>query len=536
MKRLVSPWTCVGCGLVLLNVFLFAATAAGQLAVNPSTVSFGSVQISKSVSQSAVLSNTGNSSLTISQATVSGTGFSISGLGMPLTLAPGQAVAVTTTFAPQSSGSTSGSLSLAYSVPKTKTHGKGSPSSNSTAALSLTGTGTNPGQLAANPTSLNFSSVQVGSSQTQSATLTNSGGSSLTISQATLTGANFIVSGLAFPLTLGAGQITTFSVVFAPQSAGTVSGNIAFTSDASNPTLNFPLSGSAATPGQLAANPVSLAFGSVQVGGSVTLMDSLTNTGAASVTISQAAVTGAGFSITGLNLPFTLNAGASVTFSVVFAPQTSGSASGSITIGSNASNPTLTVSLSGTATAPGQITLTPTALDFGSVTVGTNLSQASSLSASGASVTVSSAGLSSAEFTLTGISFPLTIAAGQSVPFTLTFAPQTSGTASGTLSFASNASNAPTESLSGTGVAPTQHSVSLSWTDVGSGIVGYNVYRGTTSGGPYTKVNSALETSTGYSDNAVLAGQTYCYVTTAVDGSGMESAYSNEAQAVIPSP
>jgi hypothetical protein len=279
-----------------------------------------------------------------------------------------------------------------------------------------------------------------------------------------------------------------------------------------------------------------LNFASVQVGSQQTQFATLTNSGGSGLTISQATVTGAGFSITGLNLPLTLNAGKSVTFSVVFAPQTSGSASGSITIGSNASNPTLTISLSGTATAPGQLTLTPTALNFGSVTVGSNLSQASSLSASGASVTVSSAGLSSAEFTLTGISFPLTIGAGKSVPFTLTFAPQTSGTASGTLSFASNASNVPTETLTGTGVVPTQHSVSLSWTDSGSAIVGYNVYRGSGSGGPYAKINSALDSTTAYTDTSVLAGQTYYYVTTSVDGSGMESGYSNEAQAVIPSP
>jgi fibronectin type 3 domain-containing protein len=88
----------------------------------------------------------------------------------------------------------------------------------------------------------------------------------------------------------------------------------------------------------------------------------------------------------------------------------------------------------------------------------------------------------------------------------------------------------------GNGIAPPQHSVSLSWTDSGSGIVGYNVYRGSVSGGPYTKITSALDSTAAYSDTSVLAGQTYYYVATAVDGSGMESAYSNEAQAVIPSP
>jgi Abnormal spindle-like microcephaly-assoc'd, ASPM-SPD-2-Hydin len=536
VKHLGYPWTYVGCGLILLSVCLFAATAAGQLAVNPSPVSFGSVRLGNSASQSAVLSNTGNSSLTISQANVSGTGFSVSGLSVPLTLASGQAVSVTTTFAPQSSGSTSGSLSLAYSVQRIKVHGKGSPSfQNSAASVSLTGTGTSLGQLAVNPSSLNFANVQVGSSQTQSATLTNSGGAGLTISQATLTSTSFTVSGPALPLILEAGQSTTFSVMFAPPSVGSVSGNIVFTSDASNPIMNFPLSGNAVTPGQLIANPASLAFGSVQAGSSVTLMDSLTNTGGTSVTISQAAVAGGGFSVSGLNVPLTLNPGASVTFPTVFAPQSAANASGGITISSNASNPTLTVPLSGTGTVPGQLNLTPTALDFGNVTVGAKASQASSLSAGGASVTVSSANLSSVEFSLSGISFPVTIAAGQSVPFTLTFAPQTSGVASAALSFASNASNTPAETLSGNGTVPPPHSVSLSWTDGGSGIVGYNVYRGNSSGGPYTQITSADPTAA-YTDNSVLAGQTYYYVATALDGSGMESAYSNEAQAAVPSP
>jgi hypothetical protein len=175
-------------------------------------------------------------------------------------------------------------------------------------------------------------------------------------------------------------------------------------------------------------------------------------------------------------------------------------------------------------------------LDFGNVTVGANASRASSLSASGASVIVSSASVSSAEFSLTGISFPLTIAAGQSVPFTLTFAPQTSGTATAVLSITSTASNAPTETVGGVGVAPPQHGVSLSWGNSGSGTVGYNVYRGSASGGPYSKINSALDATAAYSDDSVVAGQTYYYVATAVDGSGMESPYSNEAQAVIPSP
>jgi len=300
--------------------------------------------------------------------------------------------------------------------------------------------------------------------------------------------------------------------------------------------LTLTINPAPAAAGQLTPNPASLAFGSAQVGSNVTLTDSLTNTGGSAVTISQATATGTGFSISGLNVPLTLNPGASVTFSALFAPQSAGSASGGITVVSNASNSTLTVSLTGTGTAAGQLTLAPTALNFGNATVGTNVGQSSSLSAAGASVTVSSASLSSAEFSLTGISLPVTIAAGQSVPVTMTFSPQASGSASGVLTVASNASNTPTQTLSGVGVAPPQHSVSLSWTDTNSGIAGYNVYRGNSAGGPFTQINSGLDATPAYSDTSVAAGQTYYYVATAVNESGAESAYSNEVEGAVPSP
>lgn len=77
--------------------------------------------------------------------------------------------------------------------------------------------------------------------------------------------------------------------------------------------------------------------------------------------------------------------------------------------------------------------------------------------------------------------------------------------------------------------------VALSWTaSTSSGISGYNAYRSTTSGGPYTKLNSNLISSTNYSDLLALSGYTYYYVTTAVDSQGSESIYSNEAIAAVP--
>jgi fibronectin type 3 domain-containing protein len=89
--------------------------------------------------------------------------------------------------------------------------------------------------------------------------------------------------------------------------------------------------------------------------------------------------------------------------------------------------------------------------------------------------------------------------------------------------------------MTGTGAAATQHTVDLSWS-ASTNAVGYNIYRGTVSGGPYTMINSSLDGTTAYTDSTVASGQTYYYVATAVDASSNESGYSNEATAVIPNP
>ncbi len=85
--------------------------------------------------------------------------------------------------------------------------------------------------------------------------------------------------------------------------------------------------------------------------------------------------------------------------------------------------------------------------------------------------------------------------------------------------------------------ATISHSVSLTWTaSISPTVTGYNVYRGTASGGPYTQLNSSIVATTAFVDGSVIAGQTYYYVTTAVDAINDQSSYSNQAQATIPSP
>ncbi len=67
-------------------------------------------------------------------------------------------------------------------------------------------------------------------------------------------------------------------------------------------------------------------------------------------------------------------------------------------------------------------------------------------------------------------------------------------------------------------------------------MIGYNVYRSTVHGGPYTQINDVLESSTSYVDQNVVGGGTYFYVVTSVNASNVESSNSNEAAVSVPSP
>lgn len=79
------------------------------------------------------------------------------------------------------------------------------------------------------------------------------------------------------------------------------------------------------------------------------------------------------------------------------------------------------------------------------------------------------------------------------------------------------------------------HGVILSWnSSISSGVVGYNVYRGYGSGGPYVRLNSSIVPATNYTDSAVQAGQTYYYVVTATNSGNLESDFSQEVAAPIP--
>jgi hypothetical protein len=287
---------------------------------------------------------------------------------------------------------------------------------------------------------------------------------------------------------------------------------------------------------QLICAATKLELGEVAVGQTRDRLITITNSGRTRLIILSAASTGTEFGLNGLDLPLTLAAGESFTFGVTFAPRKSGRVDGSISIVSEAPNQALTIQLSGTSRATGQLQVTPAAIDFGDAGVGSTGTQKIQLTATGADVTVSTATISSENFQLGGPALPFTIPAGQSVPFTVTFVPHGSDSSSAVLSFTSDASNSPNEQVVTLRmVGPVQHKVQLSWNASNSKrILGYNIYRGNRSGGPYKKINEVLDPNTRFTDLTVSAGKKYYYVATAVNWRKRESAHSKQIQVVIP--
>jgi hypothetical protein len=220
----------------------------------------------------------------------------------------------------------------------------------SASSVSGPGSGNNgQPQLSLSLSSVSFGSVSVGSSGSKSVTLTNSGAASLNLSQASIAGSGFTMSGITTPLKLSVGQTATLAVKFAPAQAGGASGSITLVSDAANSPTLISLTGTGMAPLtlQLSATPSSLSFGSVAVGGSGTQTVTLTNTGNSSLSIAQITVSGSGFSTTGTAPPSTLAAGQTAMLSIAFSPTSVSNFTGTVSVASNAVNSPATVSLTG---------------------------------------------------------------------------------------------------------------------------------------------------------------------------------------------
>jgi hypothetical protein len=185
--------------------------------------------------------------------------------------------------------------------------------------------------------------------------------------------------------------------------------------------------------------------------------------------------------------------------------------------------------------AAAQVSANPSNLAFGDVQIGTKSTLPVVLTNNGNSVVQITRGRIQGTGFSVDAKLPIILNPGQNFPLSVTFAPQADNPYSATVSGSNSSGILVSVPLTGNGTQ-SGYSVGLSWNPSPSPpqIVGYNVYRGIQNNGPYTKINSILDSATAYTDYTVLAGMTYYYVTTSVDSAGQESPYSNQTEAYVP--
>jgi hypothetical protein len=318
--------------------------------------------------------------------------------------------------------------------------------------------------------------------------------------------------------------------------------------------------------GKFVFSPAAANFGNVEIGSSKTIQVIIKNIGSTSAVLTRENVVGDMYTARGFTPPKAIPPGTSVVMSITFEPTKTGSVPGSVILGSGVSffgrditNALINYSLSGTGVPAATLDATPINVAFGSVPVGTSISKSVQLMNYGTKTAmIASASVSGACFSTTGLTMPMALPAGSTKSFTLKFAPTGTGTDSGTITLKTFfGGSGLTLNMSGTGIkatgkisppptgtggspatqggSPATRSVALSWdASTSSNVVGYYVYRATSTGTPYAILVNSPISGLNYTDATVQPGQTYTYVVTAVNSAGEESAHSGSATAVIP--
>lgn len=422
--------------------------ASASLQASPASLTFGAVTVGQTSSpQLVTITNTGGggaSGLALSNPNAAE--FLVTGNTCGATLAAGASCALNVAYKPASVGSDNNTLAMNYT--------------GGSATVNVTGNGTAPAtaSLGANPASLAFGNVTAGTSSTpKSLTITNTGGAAAaSLSLNNNNPARFAVSGNTCGSSLAAGASCALNVTYSPAAAGSDSGQLTFSYTGGNLTVAMSGTGTAAATANVSVTPTSLSFGNVTVGTtSGAQAVTVNNTGGAAAAGVAVASGSSEFPVSGNTCGATLNAGASCTFNVAYAPNGAGADNATVTVSYTGGSAPVAVSGTGTAAATANLSASPPVAAFGNVTVGQ--------SSSGTTITVNNTGGAAAtgvamsnsnasEFAVSGNTCGATINAGGSCALTVTYTPSGAGGDTATLTF-NYAGGSLVVSLTGTGVA-----------------------------------------------------------------------------------
>jgi hypothetical protein len=356
----------------------------------------------------------------------------------PTTLAAGASCQANVASTPQVAGASQGLLLATYG-------GLGQ------ALALLTGTGTGEaraGALSVSPNTLAFGETSLGSvSLPQDVTLSNIGGATLSNLSHTVSG-NFSVAGSSCTTQLTAGASCSLRLVFAPHSAGALTGALTISSSDRAGPNGIALSGTGVQP-VLSLSSSSVAFGNVAVGEQATLALQVQNIGTQDLHVSTINISGQDYTAS-YNCA-TIAPNATCTINITFTPQAGGSATGYAYIVHDGIGSPSGVPLTGAGLAPAASVSTGS-VAFGGVVAGATLARAVAFSNTGnMPVTVS-------EVSVVGAGFSLqhncaTVAVGASCQATVTFSPTALSSYAGELQFVANVGGSPFNvSLAGSGV------------------------------------------------------------------------------------
>ena len=330
--------------------------------------------------------------------------------------------------------------------------------------VGLSGSGVLP-QIGVSPTSIDFGTINIGTSAGRSVIVTNAGGAPLSVTSLVLTAsAEFDYAPMAPypPFVIEAGRATNVALVYLPIDAGADAGSLAMgCDDPITPAVTVALAAVGQTPvpvPQVQVDPVSLNFGSVAVGQTNTLKILVSNTGGVVAHIGAPVLSGS-TAFTTAATAIDLAPGASNEVYVTYAPAVLATDAASLTFTSDDPvNPSIGVALLGQS-GQSALSVTPTAVSFGPVITNgvltriVTLANAGTLQATVSGLTI----LGSTEFAVDATSpvAPFVVAAGASVDVTLSYSPIDVGADTGTLNIASDDIANPilAVALGGTGTA-----------------------------------------------------------------------------------
>lgn len=420
-------------------IALSGTGVAPAISLAPSPLAFGSVPTGTSSGAGVTLTNTGGAPLAIAAITAAGTHFAATS-ACPASLAAGASCQVTVSFAPTTTGAHSGQLSVQ------------SDAASGANALALSGTGTAPA-VSFNPASVSFGSIPVHSTATSVVQLTSSGTASLAIASIAASGTGF-TQGHNCSASLAPGGSCQITVSFTPPNAASYSGALSIQTNAAGSPHAVPLFAGTATAPAATLDPTTLGFPDIVVDTTRNSTVTLSNTGSAPLAISAIAITGAFFTQSNA-CPPSLEAGASCAISVGYAPTSTGTHAGQLSVTSSASTGPTLAAISGTAVpAPAPVlSLSSASLAFGPLAVFSESGpQMVELTNSGNAPLLLNSVTVGGDYSLTGCAAGTSLPAGAACSMVIVFKPIAAGSRPGAVQIASNAPAGPHSiALSGTG-------------------------------------------------------------------------------------